>query len=66
MISTSRMSMAIANLLERKDDVIHVKGGMMAISHLPKRKDGHLQPTEWKEGCHLLRRGEHVMSSDIG
>ena len=46
------MSMAIAHLPERKDDVIHVKGGMMAISHLLKRKeDGHLQPTEWKGGC---------------
>ena len=61
------MSMAIANLPERKDDVIHVKGGMMAISHLLKREeDGHLQPTEWKEGCHLLRRKEHAMSSEIG
>ena len=54
--------MAITNLLERKDDVIHVKGGVMAISHLLKRKeDGHLQPTEWKRECHLLGRREHVM-----
>ena len=51
------MSMAIANLLEGKDGVIHEKGGMMAISHLLKRKqDGHLQATEWKKGCHLLGR----------
>ena len=49
--------MAIANFLERKDDVIHVKGGMMAISHLPKRKDGHLQPTEWKRDVTYLEGG---------
>ena len=33
------MSMAIGNLLERKDDVVHVKGGMMAISHLLKGRN---------------------------
>ena len=41
--------------------------GMMAISHLLKRKeDGHLQPTEWKGGCHLLKRKELVMYSKGG
>ena len=49
------------------DDVIHVKGGTIAIFHLLKGKeDGHLQPIEWKGGCHLLRTKEHVMYSEIG
>ena len=59
------MSMSIAHPHERKAGVIHVEGRVMAISHLPKRRENcHLQPTEWKRGFHLLGRREHVMYAE--